>query len=327
MTRLKIIFIIIIQMLAVSCWTDRAALEIPTVLLAAQEEFTSPGEAVVWLRGPEGRLSSHWVKNDVTGVIVVASRTDAVIPMNGGLWRFPTEDNLKDYDFFELEDLVTHETITIPLDDEAVDVTEEADGGLLDAGDSDDIFEESGNGEVDRCDTRSIQSLPSLLGGMGPYIFIKYEEREYDCQDVLVRAEYLYLSYNLYTQTPEMVMSTKEIEQFSRMSEVKRLGHSGDIEYMGSVPIYDGVSTARISHVFATRTAIAQDNGDRHWVVHSTEVTAKHLPRALSSYEFAPDLIQAFTIMYPSTMPAACSGQTATRLSASSRHAASCSTS
>ena len=302
--RFKLIFIVVIPVLVLSCFRgQKERMSDATTLLALQEELTSTGEAVVWLRGPDGDISSHWIKNDVSGVILVASRADAVAPINGALWRFPVEDRYADYNEIVLDDLVQGEGVTIVLDDEAYSEADmEGDAGD-DAGvGSDDESDERAGREEKTCEQRTIQSLPVLLGGIGPHLFMKYEEKQYDCQDTLMRAEDIYMTYNLVDLDEELIVSDAELRDFRSIPSVRALGR--DAEYIGSAPVYDGLSFVRLSHVFAYRNAIIQENGDRHWVTDSVEVLGEKLPDALTPYEVAPDLISSFTIMYPRSVPA-----------------------
>jgi hypothetical protein len=312
MARSKKILLFIAAILVLSCLSKKqdSLIDLATTL-ALKEELTETAEAIVWMRGPFGNLSSHWIMNDAFGVIVVASRTDGVVPMGEALWRFPAEDTLADYDWLVLHDLVSGETLEIPLDDDiADDEPETADAGVLDSGVDapDDEPDNESSKEMEKrrdgCDIRSIQALPVLLGAVGPYLFAEYNEKQYDCKDMLLISRDRYIAVDLEKQEVAHILTTDELETLMKTKEVRDLEREGTVFYVGSSPLYNGKVEPVLSHVFATKSTFLQDNGSYHAVVNSLEILGQQFPRAIMPYVNAPELVQVFAAMFPTAMPA-----------------------
>ena len=309
MTRFKNVPILVgALLLALSCLSKQEQALVDTATgLALKEEMTESSEAVVWLRGPTGQLSSHWIKNDVSGLIVVASRLDGVVPMGDALWRFPTEDTLNDYDWLELTDLVSGETLAFPLDEKVVSEDgNEPDSGVFDAGDGEPAAADEIDDETDdsACDIRGVQSLPVLLGGIGPYFFVQYNEKQYDCQDRLVLSEDRYLTLNLETKEIDTILTEAEIDTLMDSDEVNKLAQSGTVHYMGATPVYRGAVEPALSHVFVTVNTFVQEDGDRHAVVSSLEILGPTIPSALQPFTDVPELVLAMAVQYAIAIPA-----------------------
>ena len=304
MRRLSKYSILLATLLVLSCLSRKDNLNGWATALALKEDLTESNEAVVWMRGPLGNLSSHWIKNDVSGVIVVASRDDGVIPIDGALWRFPTEDTEEDYDWLVLEDLITGETMSIPLEESLDDAPTEpvdggtADGGMLSEAEAD-TDESDGAGSENNCEIRTIQALPIPLGVIGPYLFAQYNEKQYDCQENLLLSEDKYVTVNLVERTAVDILTDEELETLEASEEVRDLEREGSVDYMGASPIYNGIVEPSLSHIFATRAVFDQENGDHHSVISTCEIIGKKTPKAIEPFNEAPELVLAFAALYP----------------------------
>jgi hypothetical protein len=196
--------------------------------LALREELSQRDEALVWLYDPEGNLSTHWIRSDVAGIEVVASRNELLIPTPGALWRLDVDDNGDDHDFIELEDLVSGETARIRLDESAVEPEEEdnqvepPDAGADSHGDTETATEETErNAEQTKadeaadseagappppeeppsepeteCGDNAVQDAPNPRATIGPYLFLRFEERLYNCEDELLLTQYRFLVFD-----------------------------------------------------------------------------------------------------------------------------------
>lgn len=251
--------------------------------LALRDELTPAQEAVVWTLSAAGKVTSYWIKNDVTGVLITAWRDDLVIPTEDALWRLENEDADKDYDTLMFRDLVAGGMLRIPLDTSIA----ELDGGTEDAGVS---------GE---CVTAKRQGRPMPLISVGAFLFLKYKEQTISCEGELLLLEDKFVTVDLAAGETTQILTDAEIEALFDRRDVKTLEKEGEVHWSGTVPSYNPAFLLSFVHVFAAVFSTVSEDGLPHSYVNTLEVPDNTIPERLKDYYLPPDLVQAFGMSIP----------------------------
>ncbi len=268
--------------------------------LALHEELEPAQEALVWTLSQTGKASTYWVKNDVTGVRLTASRPDLALPQGDALWQMQ-EAGTDDVDFVTFEDLVTGDKFRIYLDEEAAREaekdTDEADGGAPSDTDSDLENRPAEDSEDQPCVPQSIQSLPLPLVSVGPYLFLKWKEELDECDGAPTLKQDRYTVVDLSRGEEAEILSDKEQEALRDNSDVRAMGDDG--KYAGTVPFYNPAFGLSFVHIFAEESTEVSDEGETQRFANTVQISDNAVPEKLKNFYLPPDLVQAFGLSLP----------------------------
>ena len=270
--------------------SNRKAVDELALQLALRDELTAAQEAVVWTLSDVGTVVSYWIKNDVTGVAVTAYRGDLVLPLNGALWHLETGDAEADHDFLVFRDLVSGDTVKIPLDEPE----EEAD-----AGDMDDAGALNDEHDADGCKLSRIQGAPRPLSSVGPYVVLEYSEKTVSCRDETILDNDRYIAVDLSAGESVDLLNEEETERLFERKDVRALRKDGDVSLEGTVPVYNSAFMLSFVHVFSATAMELMEDGQGRGLVSSLEVRDGAVPKRLENFYLPPDLVRAFGASVP----------------------------
>ena len=251
--------------------------------LALRDELTSPEEAVVWTLAADGDVSTYWIKNDVTGIVIVAKREDWVLPNESGMWRLENDDPEEETEFLAFRNLLDDERMLIPFDEN----DDFSDGGDADAGES------------EKCPSTIVRGRPFPLISIGSYVFLKYEEKILDCRDNLMLSEERYMTVDLSTGEQVDILSDDERDVLFMRKDVRALESEGSVRLEGTVPAYSPSFALTFVHVFSALHREDSESDDGFRVVNTLEISDMHLPEKLKQYYLPPDIVRAFGTSLP----------------------------
>jgi hypothetical protein len=228
-------------------------------------------------------------------VLLTSSRQDLAIPDKGALWHlFAEDDEDGDVDVIEFDDLVSGDKFQIYLD-EAVKARAERDAGDEDAG-----TPPEASGGKDACETHTIQSQPTPLVSVGPYLFLKWQEQTVNCEESVVSKQDRYVTVDLGRGEETDILSDNEREVLFERPDVKTLGK--DVELSGTVPFYNPAFGLSFVHIFSKASTEISDEGETISLVNSVEISDTAIPDKLKDFYLPPDLVQAFGMSLPDEM-------------------------
>lgn len=290
--------------------------------LALKEEMTLRDNAVVWLYDNQGNHSTHWIRSSAAGVEVIASRDDLVIPAPGELWRLEIDPSEDDVDVIPFRDLVSDETFRIVLDETVADEPAEGlnesddgpDGGVADtsAENTDNPSETAASdasedteapNEPAACDDYFIQDAPTPLASLGPYLFLRFEERRYNCDDMLKLAVDRFIIVDVANRTTVDLLTDEELDTLLQLEDLEELERTGEVTLDGMTPFYNPAFELSIVYTFAARSTFTSEDGEPQSLVSMLELTARDAPKALLPYLNPPEVVRAFGLMIPATLP------------------------
>ncbi len=312
----------LIGILAASCGSKPTRPGSPgealAISLALKDELEGTHEAVVWLYGPDGTPQTHWIKRSAVGIASIVVRNDLVIPTEGALWRFPEIENPEDIDAIEIVDLVSGESHLLVLDEDAVEEgDDDEDTGSTegpDAGDTDSEIsappptesaesEDTDTAVDESCAITVVQSNLAVIASMGPYLFVRFEERTYDCEETLVILEDRFATFDITDGSRVDILTEAELEPLLELDDVRELAREGTVNLMGIVPFFSPGFDLRLTYHFAAKRIYIADDGVRHSMVSSVQVPARALPAALVPHALIPDFVCAFSLTAPGHTP------------------------
>ena len=285
------ILLILASALAVSCsgYSKKSFAEFAENL-ALRDDLTAAQEAVVWTLSATGQVTSYWIKNDVTGVLITAWRDDLVIPLNDALWRLENDSSKNglgddaDHNDIVFRDLLHDVERRIPLEP----ASESPDAGLEDAGPP------GGS-----CEPTLRQGRVFPLISVGNYLFLKYSEDEVTCDGEVRLSHEKYVAVDLRNFELAEVLTDAEKEALSDHPDVKALRSEGDPELVGSVPRYNPAFVLSMVHVFEIINTAVDEDGLTHSFVHSLAISDTQVPERLKNVFLPPELVQAFGMSIP----------------------------
>lgn len=290
--------------------------------LALKDELEGTHEAVVWLYAPNGMPQSHWIKRSAAGTSSIAVRDDLVVPTPGALWRFPEIENPDDIDTIEIVDLVSGQAHRLVLDEAAMDderdgissLTGGADAGVSDTDSSDTALPEgppTGDSEEndtdssveESCSSTVRQSNLAVVSSLGPYLFVRYEERTYDCEETLALLEDRFAAFDLTDGSRVELVTEADMEPLLETDDVRSLAREGTVNLVGIEPFFIPGFDLRLTYHFAVKSMFIADDGVRHSMVSTVQVPARELPAALIPYAHIPVFVSVFSLTAPGYTP------------------------
>jgi hypothetical protein len=268
--------------LVFSCVTSgKKSTSNPALQIALQDALTSHQNATVWIVS-NGKATTYWIKNDMNGAFVAASRDDLVIPVDDALWRLENDALETDYDFVDLRDLMSGALLRISLDDSY----EEGDAGA----DEDAGVKQASTG----CGFRKVQGRPQPLGSVGAYLFLKFEEQTLNCKNERTFVQDRFVTVDLSRGEKIEILTDEEQAALLEKAAVKSFQkEEGRVSWVGSFPYYNAVFELTFFHVLSTDAAVKSADGQARGLVNILEVPDKSVPRKLKDCFLPSDLVRS----------------------------------
>ena len=149
----------------------------------------------------------------------------------------------------------------------------------------------------DACETYVEQSGLAVMATVGPYLFLKFEERTYDCEETMVLLEDRFLTFDLTDGTRVDVTTEEEVQPLFELEDVKNLEREGTVNLIGVVPFYNAAFNLRLTYHFAAKSIFVADDGVRHSLVSVIQVPARELPKSLVPHARIPSFVSAFGLV------------------------------
>lgn len=253
--------------------------------IALQDALTLHQNATVWIASADDKVATYWLRNDMNGAFVAASRDDLVIPVEDALWRLENDVLKTDYDFVDLQDLMSGASLRVPLDD-SYEEYEEGDAGA---------DEDAGAGQSSiGCDFSKIQGRPLPLGSVGAYLFLKFDEQTLDCEGERIFLEDRFVTVDLSTGEKVEILTQKEQDALLDKDAVKSFQkEEGLVSWVGSFPYYNAAFELTFVHVLSTDAAENSADGQARGLVNILEVTDKSVPQKLKDCVLPSDLVRS----------------------------------
>ncbi len=292
----------LVSCIVVSCASKKKGAHDFAVGLAMRDELTSPQDAVVWTVDSSDMVSTYWIKNDVTGILVVAYRDDLVIPEGDALWLLENSDPDKDYDYVNFVDLVSKKTVRIVLDEtynpEKIENNTDIDSDTeLEINVSEEAVNEDQDSDSKKCQQTSFQSRPFPIISLGQYLFLKFEERTINCDGEVLLAIDRFVTMDLNLGQIVDILTEDEKEQILSGKDVLDLKAEGKVEIIGAVPSFNADYTMFMVYILSSVSSDITENGLGRSLISSLEVRSSVIPAKLNNILYPPDLVRAFSAL------------------------------
>ncbi len=278
--------------------------------LAAQAALynaaTPVQDVLVWTIGPDGALSTHWVRGNHASGTIVASRSGLLLPTRSGLWELgevEVEVPLCDCELWTKR----KRTGECPPAEEVAYANLPRMNDLITDSEVELVPRPAAQAEKSLLDSQ-FSSTVSVTGSVGPFLFISQSVERVTCGSGHVSSKSTFLVFDVESRQPVTLFEPDErqrmleneqtvaYEQFRSDPNI-RIKSPDDLQLtrieVGLVP---GVGLT-LGYQFTARASFADSKGNRSEYVRSTTIAVKKLPRALIPYAEFPSGLQRFVVL------------------------------
>jgi hypothetical protein len=223
-------------------------------------------DVILWSHD-SGELTSFWIRGNAAEVVVLGVHSGLVIPMEGALWEWRTNEGEDSTLEVSLHDLVSDEKIVV------LQVPEIPEG--------------------EECQVRDIPVSATPIGTVGPFMFIRVEEVRDVCEgDDEELGEHIFV-YNIAQQAEANEIIDEEEEKKIRESDqASTIQDFDDLSFMGIEPRFSIDGNLMVFYIFSISNSTIQSTTTQQKLSREVQLPATEIPLILIPFVVPPPAVR-----------------------------------